>query len=174
MKRVAHAIKRALSTTKVLASRPYPAAGQGEIAQHELHIITRLFFSRAARPPPITIDTISSKVVTCEYAVHGEIVAHAESLQHTLQTNPSSLPFNEILYCNIGNPQSLGQQPITFFREVLALCNNPGLLDKGETRGLFSSDSITRAEHIIGSIPGRATGAYSHSKTLCGLMLVEI
>lgn len=24
----------------------------------------------------------------------------------------------QILYCNIGNPQSLGQQPITFFREV--------------------------------------------------------
>lgn len=26
--------------------------------------------------------------------------------------------FEQILYCNIGNPQSLGQQPVTFFREV--------------------------------------------------------
>ena len=24
----------------------------------------------------------------------------------------------QILYCNIGNPHSLGQQPVTFFREV--------------------------------------------------------
>jgi alanine transaminase len=24
----------------------------------------------------------------------------------------------QILYCNIGNPQSLGQQPVTYFREV--------------------------------------------------------
>jgi hypothetical protein len=27
----------------------------------------------------------------------------------------------QILYCNIGNPQSLSQQPITFFREVGSL-----------------------------------------------------
>lgn len=27
----------------------------------------------------------------------------------------------QILFCNIGNPQSLGQQPITFFREVCVL-----------------------------------------------------
>jgi hypothetical protein len=27
----------------------------------------------------------------------------------------------QILYCNIGNPHSLGQQPVTFFREV-SLC----------------------------------------------------
>ena len=25
----------------------------------------------------------------------------------------------QIVYCNIGNPQSLGQPPITFFREVI-------------------------------------------------------
>ena len=27
--------------------------------------------------------------------------------------------------CNIGNPQQLGQKPITFFRQVLALCDYP-------------------------------------------------
>ena len=27
----------------------------------------------------------------------------------------------QILYCNIGNPQSLGQQPVTYFREVSLL-----------------------------------------------------
>jgi hypothetical protein len=36
-------------------------------------------------------------------------------------TKPSSLPFDEIVYCNIGNPQALNQQPITFFREVRQL-----------------------------------------------------
>ncbi|KAI5068491.1 hypothetical protein GOP47_0016836 [Adiantum capillus-veneris] len=114
--------------------------------------------------PPITVDNINPQVLACEYAVRGEIVAHAERLQHKLLHNPSTLPFNELIYCNIGNPQSLGQQPITFFREVAALCDYPGLLDKDETHGIFSSDSIARAEKIINSIPGRATGAYSHSK----------
>ncbi|XP_028073381.1 putative alanine aminotransferase isoform X2 [Camellia sinensis] len=45
--------------------------------------------------------------------------------------------FDEILYCNIGNPQSLGQQPVTFFREVHALCEHLTILDKSETQGLF-------------------------------------
>ncbi|PNX79864.1 alanine aminotransferase mitochondrial-like, partial [Trifolium pratense] len=75
----------------------------------------------------------------------------------------------DIIYCNIGNPQSLGQQPITFFREVLALCDYPALLDKSETQGLFSADSIERAWQIVDQIPGRATGAYSHSQGIQGL-----
>ncbi|KAK1351374.1 hypothetical protein POM88_054395 [Heracleum sosnowskyi] len=89
--------------------------------------------------------------------------------QQELVDKPGSHPFDEILYCNIGNPQSLNQQlpyqqPITFFREVLALCDHPAILDKSETQGLFSADSIERAWQILDQIPGRATGAYSHSQ----------
>jgi hypothetical protein len=29
-----------------------------------------------------------------------------------------SYPFKEILYCNIGNPHSVGQKPITWYRQV--------------------------------------------------------
>jgi len=117
----------------------------------------------------VTVDSINPKVLKCEYAVRGEIVTHAQRLQQELQTNPNSLPFKEIIYCNIGNPQSLGQHPITFFREVLALCDHPALLEKPETSALFSSDSIARAQQILSSIPGRATGAYSHSQGIKGL-----
>lgn len=49
------------------------------------------------------------------------------------------------IYCKIGNPQSLGQQPITFFREILALCDHPAILDMSEARGLFSADAIYTA-----------------------------
>ncbi|KAF5743820.1 Alanine aminotransferase 2 [Tripterygium wilfordii] len=118
---------------------------------------------------PLTLQTINPKVLKCEYAVRGEIVTLAQKLQEELQAKPGSHPFNEILYCNIGNPQSLGQQPITFFREVLALCDHPSILDKSETQGLFSADSIERAWQILGQIPGRATGAYSHSQGIKGL-----
>lgn len=31
---------------------------------------------------------------------------------------PSGLPFEEMVFCNIGNPQHLKQKPLTFFREV--------------------------------------------------------
>lgn len=118
---------------------------------------------------PITIRNINPKVLECEYAVRGEIVTLAQTLQEELKNNPETHPFDEILYCNIGNPQSLGQQPITFFREVLALCDHPTILDKSETQGLFSADSIERAFQILDQIPGRATGAYSHSQGIKGL-----
>ncbi|XP_050874795.1 alanine aminotransferase 1, mitochondrial [Lathyrus oleraceus] len=107
---------------------------------------------------------IENKVLKCQYAVRGEIVTLAQNLQKDLLANPDAHSFDEIIYCNIGNPQSLGQQPITFFREVLALCDYPALLDKSETQGLFSADSIERAWQIVDQIPGRATGAYSHSQ----------
>ncbi|KAL9228471.1 hypothetical protein vseg_004052 [Gypsophila vaccaria] len=116
-----------------------------------------------------TLKTINPKVLKCQYAVRGEIVTQAEKLQEQLKKQPESLPFDEILYCNIGNPQSLGQHPITFFREVLALCDHPTILDKSETQGLFSADSIERARQILDQIPGRATGAYSHSQGIKGL-----
>ncbi|KAK4427448.1 Alanine aminotransferase 2, mitochondrial [Sesamum alatum] len=118
---------------------------------------------------PVKLDSINPKVLECEYAVRGEIVTLAQKLQEELKKNPGSHPFDEILYCNIGNPQSLGQQPITFFREVLALCDHPAILDKSETQGLFSADSIERAFQILDQIPGRATGAYSHSQGIKGL-----
>ncbi|KAE8707985.1 Alanine aminotransferase 2 [Hibiscus syriacus] len=119
--------------------------------------------------PPVTVNTINPKVIECEYAVRGEIVILAQKLQDEIKIKLEAHPFEEILYCNIGNPQSLGQQPITFFREVLALCDHPPLLDKSETQGLFSKDSIQRARKILDQIPGRATGAYSHSQGIKGL-----
>ncbi|XP_073139537.1 alanine aminotransferase 2-like [Henckelia pumila] len=118
---------------------------------------------------PVSIESINPKVLACEYAVRGEIVNLAQKLEQELKSHPDQQPFDEILYCNIGNPQSLGQQPITFFREVLALCDHPSILDKSETQGLFSADSIERAFQIIDQIPGRATGAYSHSQGIKGL-----
>ncbi|XP_054792497.1 alanine aminotransferase 2-like [Prosopis cineraria] len=118
---------------------------------------------------PVTIQNINPKVLECEYAVRGEIVTMAQKLQEELQANSGSHPFDQIIYCNIGNPQSLGQQPITFFREVLALCDHPAILDKSETQGLFSADAIEQAWQILDQIPGRATGAYSHSQGIKGL-----
>lgn len=89
-----------------------------------------------------------------------------QRLQNELQTNSDSHPFDEvihyntfdrfrclcnhvikyelnrsgymqILYCNIGNPQSLGQKPISFFEQVVALLDNPAILKKQQTHSLF-------------------------------------
>ncbi|ONK72577.1 uncharacterized protein A4U43_C04F20860 [Asparagus officinalis] len=86
------------------------------------------------------------KVVECEYVVHREIVIHDHRLQEELQ-----------------------KKLVTFFREVLALCDHPTILDRDETHALFSADSIARAWQILDQIPGRAIGAYSHSQGIKGL-----
>eukprot|EP00270_Netrium_digitus_P002663 TRINITY_DN13023_c0_g1_i5.p1 TRINITY_DN13023_c0_g1~~TRINITY_DN13023_c0_g1_i5.p1 ORF type:complete len:574 (-),score=127.74 TRINITY_DN13023_c0_g1_i5:199-1920(-) len=116
------------------------------------------------RAPPVTLDTINPKVVECEYAVRGDIVIRAQMLQKELFLRPGSLPFDEVVYCNIGNPQALGQKPITFFREVLALCDHPKLLETEAAPLLFSKEAIARAEKLINSLPAKSTGAYTHSQ----------
>ena len=45
-------------------------------------------------------------------------------------------PFDKVVMCNIGNPQALGQKPITFFRQVLALCEYPQVHFGGQSSGL--------------------------------------
>ncbi|KAF3322902.1 alanine aminotransferase 2 [Carex littledalei] len=117
----------------------------------------------------VAIHSINPKVLKCEYTVRGEIDTYTQNLEQELQTNPGSLPFDEIIYCSIGNPQALGQQPITFFHEVLALCDHPSLLERTDTNTSFSSDSIARACQILNLFPGKATGAYSHSQGVKGL-----
>ena len=72
----------------------------------------------------VTEDSLSERVLNAEYAVRGEIVARAGELQKELQSG-KKLPFESLVYCNIGNPQSLGQKPLTFVRQVLALCDYP-------------------------------------------------
>ncbi|CAL5084076.1 unnamed protein product [Urochloa decumbens] len=146
--------------------RPAPPVGA---AAAMAAAMARAMSTAASGTPAVSLDTINPQVKKCEYAVRGEIVTHAQNLQQELQKNPDTLPFDEILYCNIGNPQSLGQQPVTYFREVLSLCDHPALLDKSETHALFSSDAIERAWQILEKIPGRATGAYSHSQGIKGL-----
>lgn len=64
--------------------------------------------------------------------------------------------------CNIGNPQILGQKPITYFRQVLSICEYPELLLLPAASQIFPSDVIDRAKLLLSQIPG-GIGAYSES-----------
>ena len=114
------------------------------------------------------MDTINPKVRAMEYAVRGAIVTRAGELETQLKKDPASLPFDKIVMCNIGNPQSVGQKPITFYRQVLALTDYPQLMDAPEAGKLFPSDVISTAKHILENMKG-GTGAYSESKGVAAL-----
>lgn len=102
----------------------------------------------------LSIREIGKAVLDTEYAVRGPIVARAQELEKAGR---------KIIYCNIGNPQALGQKPLTWTRQLLALCEYPGLADQAS--GAFPADAVEAAHHILsGSKHG--VGAYSESRGL--------
>ena len=45
--------------------------------------------------------------------------------------------FDKIVFCNIGNPQAVGQKPLTFIRQVLSLLEYPDLLNNPNIDSLY-------------------------------------
>lgn len=77
--------------------------------------------AQTARSPSfrvLTRESINPAVVAAEYAVRGAIPLRAEELRDELAAGSSALPFDTVVSCNIGNPQQLDQQPLTFLRQV--------------------------------------------------------
>ena len=72
----------------------------------------------------MTESSLNPHVLKAEYAVRGEIVARASEIQKELAAG-KKFPFDKVVMCNIGNPQALGQRPLTYLRQVLAVCDYP-------------------------------------------------
>lgn len=112
----------------------------------------------------LTIDNINPHVVTAKYAVRGELAVRSEEYRVALAKGNSDLPFDEVISANIGNPQQLDQKPITFFRQVASILENPALLENKqiliESFG-YKSDVFSRAEWLLSKC--NSVGAYSAS-----------
>ncbi|KAJ8653842.1 hypothetical protein O0I10_010523 [Lichtheimia ornata] len=127
---------------------------------------SRLYLvSRAASTGKVlTVESMNPQIRNAEYAVRGALPIRAEALSKELQANKNK-GFDRVVFCNIGNPQQLNQKPVTFFRQVASLVDNPDLL-KPENREtlnkLYPSDAIERAELLLKHIG--SVGAYSHSQ----------
>uniref|UniRef100_A0A383W5D9 alanine transaminase n=1 Tax=Tetradesmus obliquus TaxID=3088 RepID=A0A383W5D9_TETOB len=99
-------------------------------------------------------DLLNPRLLEAQYAVRGELYLRAEELKKT----------KEIIYTNVGNPQALGAKPLTFVRQVIALCAAPFLLDDPNTPLLFPADAIERAKKIIASFGTGGVGGYTDSR----------
>ncbi|KAL3479919.1 pyridoxal phosphate-dependent transferase [Aspergillus californicus] len=113
----------------------------------------------------LSLDNINSNIKAAKYAVRGELAVKAEEYRVKLAQGDKSLPFDSVIFANIGNPQQLDQKPITFFRQVLSLLENPLLLKNKEalrTSFGYEDDVIERAETLLGEV--QSVGAYSHSQ----------
>ncbi|KAK7992135.1 alanine transaminase [Apiospora saccharicola] len=113
----------------------------------------------------LNINNINPNVVEAKYAVRGELAVKSEEYRAKIRKGETKdLPFQHVISANIGNPQQLDQKPITFFRQVLSLLENPLLLQKKEvlTEHLgYKSDVIERAETLLSAVG--SVGAYSAS-----------
>lgn len=119
----------------------------------------------------LTEESMCQQVRKMEYAVRGKIVIAADAIAEELRQakkNGSPVPyeFDEIVFTNIGNPQSVGQKPLTWPRQVMALVDLPDEVgvDYPETPRLFPSDAIERAREIKEALGHGSSGCYSHSK----------
>lgn len=114
---------------------------------------------------------VNPNVAQMEYAVRGPIPQRAAELARQGRRT---------ILCNIGNPQALGQAPITFYRQVLSLLEAPSHIARERTlnelrtrepaalaplgdEGFVSEYVLQVAERVLAGLP-TGMGAYTESK----------
>jgi len=104
--------------------------------------------------------TMSQSVRKIQYAVRGQIAMKADKLK---------AQGKDIIFTNIGNPQAVGQRPITYFRQVLALTDLGEYgIDHPQVYSMFPIDVVKRAKKIREILEGSGSGAYTGSQGSLG------
>mmetsp|Transcript_6960 Transcript_6960/g.10487 ORF Transcript_6960/g.10487 Transcript_6960/m.10487 type:complete len:485 (-) Transcript_6960:73-1527(-) len=107
----------------------------------------------------LSVSTLNPNLVEAKYAVRGPILDRAMELGKQLKEG-KSLPFNDIIACNIGNPQALQQKALTYNREVISCILNPAIMKLADMK----SDVAEVAQEFLNGMP--SVGAYSNSQGL--------
>ena len=112
---------------------------------------------------------VNQNILEMEYAVRGPIPQKAAKLK---------AEGRDIIFCNIGNPQALGQQPMSYYRQIISLLEEPGkiareralkdLFEESPASSLrdddFVADEILELSEEILAKTGKGLGAYTESK----------
>ncbi|CAH0693887.1 unnamed protein product [Spodoptera exigua] len=106
----------------------------------------------------LTLETMNPNITKLEYAVRGPLVMRASEIEKELEKGAKK-PFKQVIKANIGDAHAMGQQPITFIRQVLACVSHPDLLSSDH----FPSDVKERAKAILGACGGMSVGSYTMS-----------
>ena len=112
---------------------------------------------------------VNQNILEMEYAVRGPIPQRAAILKKEGKS---------IIFCNIGNPQALGQPPLTYYRQIISLVEEPSKIGRErELKELFeenpfsklrdedfiSEEILALSEKILAQT-GAGMGAYTESK----------
>ena len=125
------------------------------VRRRNINAVNKRFFAKQ-----LTDKNISKSVLEAQYAVRGPIVIRALEIGQKLKEPNHGYPFDKLIMCNIGNPQELGQIPLTYHRQVLAGCLYPKLADSK----VFSNDINDKIKNMLTGAPCGTVGAYTHSQ----------
>jgi len=112
----------------------------------------------------LTMETLNPNVIELQYAVRGPIVIRATALEKEVKEGADK-PFSKVVKANIGDCHATGQKPMTFIRQVVAICTYPDLLNAD----MFPEDVKDRARKILGGCKGQSIGSYSESAGLLAI-----
>merc|ERR1712168_1170308 len=87
--------------------------------------------SNMAAAATVTLDNMNPCIKKMEYAVRGPLVIRATAIEKEIQDGVKK-PFSSVIKANIGDAHAMGNKPITFIRQVLAIVPHPPLLDSAE------------------------------------------
>uniref|UniRef100_A0A8C8RER0 Alanine aminotransferase 1 n=1 Tax=Pelusios castaneus TaxID=367368 RepID=A0A8C8RER0_9SAUR len=110
------------------------------------------------RDKVLSLGSMNPCVKRVEYAVRGPILSRAVELEEDLKQGVKK-PFTEVIKANIGDAHAMGQRPITFLRQVSALCLYPELLNNPQ----LPDDAKKRARRLLAACGGQSVGAYTAS-----------
>ncbi|ALC49924.1 CG1640, partial [Drosophila busckii] len=109
----------------------------------------------------LQLENINPNFITMEYAVRGPLVIRAGEIEKELEKGVKK-PFDQVIRANIGDCHAMGQQPMTFLRQLLSLTFEPRLLDSSD----YPSDVKERARAILNNCQGHSVGSYTDSAGL--------
>lgn len=102
---------------------------------------------------------VNSRVLEMQYAVRGPIPQRAAEM---------AAEGRRIIPCNIGNPQALGQQPISFYRQVLSLLEDPAAIAREvKLREMGVAEALPKDVTDIASVilDGSRTGSGAYTES---------
>lgn len=114
--------------------------------------------SQSTAQANLVLDNMNPCIKKMEYAVRGPLVIRATAIEKEIEAGVQK-PFPNVIKANIGDAHAMGNKPITFIRQVLALITHPPLLETNE----FPEDAKDRARAILKGCRGASVGSYSDS-----------
>ncbi|XP_065255638.1 alanine aminotransferase 2-like [Emys orbicularis] len=123
----------------------------------------------AAGRKVLTLDSVNPCVKGARLPTLGPLLERASEIQRQLAQSPPLVgafcslpqgeekPFREVIWCHSGDPHAAGQRPITFLRQVAAICAYPELLHADS----MPRDAKQRASRILQELHSSSAGAYN-------------